>query len=222
MRKTWVILIQALTLQAIQICDAEEQRLEFIAENSAMAVGERFLLHIQASPDSWVRVDTSSDMKSWEELVNIRVWKQATVYFDETSSSLGNRFYRLSSEGTSISDARAVWRAHEITRYRCQLEWAEGLSGGVAQVTVDGDTKTVTATNPDQVAISSGLEEDLPDMDEPFALLVDAQDSGARGIHVSYDKEFGYPTRIWIDHNPGRDVLQGFVVTEFEVLPDFN
>ena len=161
-------------------------------------------------------------MKSWEELVNLRVWKQATVYFDETSSNLGNRFYRLGSDVISISDARAVWWKHGITRYRCQLEWGEGLNGGVAQVTVDGDSKTVTATNPDQAAISRDMGEDLPGIEELFALLIAAEDSGARGIHVSYDRDFGYPTRIWIDHNPGRDVLRGFVVTEFEVLPDFN
>ena len=222
MRKTWVILIQALTLQAIQICDAEEQKFEFIAENSRFTSEEHFLLSIRSAPNTWFRIDASSNLEDWEELINMRELSGATAYFDETSSRFGSRFYRLSGIPTTIAGSRSVWLSRSIQHYRFHLERgvydSPVLGGESVTVTVEGEDISVG-----DYSASGGVVFDInniPDMGGLFDLLSAAEASGARSMHVAYDPEYGFPTRIWIDHNPYRDALEGFVITDFEILSE--
>ena len=220
----FLVCLISLQFTAPVFSGTEEQSLEFIAGNSQFTPDERFLLHIRSVPGSWIRVETSSDLKKWEELVNLRVFREATVYFDETSSKSGRHFYRLSDNPTSFAESRTFWREHAIGRYRFQLQWAGNESSAFwdesVTVTAEGDSKTVSGIKVNQNGESAFSEEEFPDIGELFELLIFAEISEAREMHVSYEPELGFPTRIWIDHNPHRDALEGFVITDFEILPD--
>lgn len=220
----FLIWLTSLQFEVPVFSETEEQSLEFFARNSQFTFDEQFLLHIRSVHGSWIRVETSSDLKNWEELVNLKEFKEVTVYFDETSSKSGKRYYRLSDNPTSIAESWALWREHAIDRYRFQLQWAGSESSAFwdecVTVTVEGNLKTVSGIRVTQNGESAFSEEDFPGIDEVFELLISEETLEARGMHVSYEPELGFPTRIWIDHSPHRDALEGFAITDFEILPD--
>ncbi|HVR35262.1 MAG TPA: hypothetical protein VMS21_05365, partial [Methylomirabilota bacterium] len=78
-----------------------------------------FLALIDPVTNQWTRIEVSSDLNGWSELVNLYATDDccSSIYIDDTARDVDRRFYRVMSPGTTVQEARARWESLSVNSY---------------------------------------------------------------------------------------------------------
>jgi hypothetical protein len=196
---------------------AQPERPEFVQHTF---VGGGFFLGIWSVTNQWMRVEISSDLEEWSELVNLITTRpQGGIYVDVAARDAERRFYRVVVPGTSVEEAKARWKSHAVSRYQFRARHWDHRTGLVTgTVMVANGTKTVTDVTICGQPASEFDPEAFPAIEELLDLLEEAAAAGALLVWSQYDAELGFPFRALINH-PAENRLTEYEISELQVLP---
>jgi hypothetical protein len=169
--------------------------------------------------NTWVQVESSSDLKNWVAVANVLTTNSSVPYVDYPPPNSTTRFYRVVSPGPSASDARAAWQALKPEHYRYNFENVKLDHGGglwACTVIMSNGIKSVINVTVNGNPATSFEPNDFLTPDELFALLISVEASGTKLAHVSYHPEWGFPAALNIVDS-GSGVIQ---YRMFEFVPD--
>jgi hypothetical protein len=151
---------------------------------------------------NWVALEASDDLSTWSEVADIATTNSGTFFVDQGMALSPCRFYRLRQPGTTVDDAGAKWPTKTNLSYQFQL-MRVNLTGAVsvltATVTVTAGQKVISNAQDDGQPIAQPDPADFPSVEELFAALKSAQQTGCRQVLAIYDQVLGYPVECFID-----------------------
>jgi len=202
---------------------AQSERPWFIRQ---VFIGENFVLAV-ADPitNEWMRIEVSSDLVSWAGLVNFATTNQLSpfIYGDDTASAVARRFYRISAPGTSVEQARTLWKSQNVSSYSFSLQHTFVGMGRIfrGKVMVRNGKKTVTDVTLNGEPVIEFDPDDFPTIEELFDLLEGAANQGVRSVWVRYEGHRGFPCRCLIDNrdSPGSFDISEYRLSDFQIAP---
>jgi hypothetical protein len=197
---------------ASTVAGQQQPELEFIR---GTFVGENFFVTFRPNTTQWMRLEISSDLSSWTELVSIATTNLAgaVLYGDDTAQRAGRRFYRITYPSRVLEEAHSLWQAQNLDAYRFQLRRVGPPSDRsstipvvlTGTVTVRAGQKTVTDVEVNFQPAAEFNPADFPTVAEMFDLLAEAATGGVRLVWARYDPNRGFPLRCLIDRQGSAD-----------------
>jgi hypothetical protein len=172
---------------------------------------------------NWVAIEASPNLSTWTEVGNVATTNIETFFVDQQAALPPYQFYRLRQAGTTVDEARSRWPTNTNLSYEFQsTALTAGVTGAVsavtATVTVAAGQKVISNAQANGQPIAQPNPDDFPSVQELFAALESARQTGCRQTWVIYDSVLGYPVECFIDRraaaNPaasGGQAVQYFI-----------
>ena len=165
-------------------------------------VGNDVFVAFAPQTTNWVALEASADLSTWTEVADVATTNSGTFFTDQAAALSTCRFYRLRQPGTTADDARAKWPTDTNLSYQFQLirvAYTGSVSVLTATVTVTAGQKIISNAQANGQSIAQPDPADFPSVEDLFAALRSAQQTGCRQVWAIYDPVLGYPVECVID-----------------------
>jgi len=149
----------------------------------------------------WVVLESSTDLTGWQPVVNLLTTNSSVPFIDYPPATATVRLYRVRSPGVTAAQASSAWAASRPSHYQYRFENSNQDGNGVllaGTVTVSNGVKTVTNVTANGLPTTTFDPADFLTPEEMIAEIADVEALGAKLAHVSYDKQWGFPSAVVI------------------------
>lgn len=169
--------------------------------HSSSQIPQSVLLSIRPHSTSWVLLETSRDLVSWQPVVNLLTTNSTGPFVDYPPTNSLVRFYRARSPGVAAALAMSSWQAIQPAHYQYLFQNTKLDEGGIVwagTVIVSNGVTTVSSVTANGIPASIYDPADFLTPDEVFTLLTVVESQGVKLAHVIYDEQWGFPARVVI------------------------
>jgi hypothetical protein len=167
--------------------------------HSSSQIPQSVLLSIRPHSTGWVLLEASSDLASWQPVVNLLTTNSSGPFVDYPPSNSLVRFYRARSPGVTATQALSSWQAVRPAHFQYVLQNTKLDAGGIVwsgTVTISNGVKTVTNVTANGIPTTSFDPADFLAPEEVFALITTVESQGVKLAHVTYDEQWSFPASV--------------------------
>jgi hypothetical protein len=187
---------------------------EVILQRSSQ-IPQSVVLSIRPHSTSWVLLEASSDLTSWQPVVNLLTTNSSGPFVDYPPTNSLVRFYRARSPGVTAALALSSWQAVEPAHYQYVFQNTKLDTGGgivwSGTVTVSNGVKTVSSVTANGIPTTTYNLADFLTPEGVLSFVASVEAQGVKLAHVTYDEEWSFPASVVVV-SPFTDYrISGFV-----------
>lgn len=187
-----------LVLTNFAVVTASGQAPEVIL-HSASQIPQSVLLSIRPHSTGWVLLEASSDLVTWQPIVNLLTTNSTGPFVDypPTNSLVG--FYRVRSPGVTAALALSSWQSVRPAHYQYWFQNTKLDAGGIVwagTVTLSNGVKTVSGVTDNGVPTTAFDPADFLTPEEVFTFVASVESQGVKLAHVTYDRQWSFPASV--------------------------
>lgn len=167
--------------------------------HSSSQIPQSVLLSIRPHSMSWVLVEISADLVSWQPAVNLLTTNSTGPFVDYPPTNSLARFYRARSPGLAAAQALSSWQAVRPVHYQYLFQNTKLDTGGIVwfgTVTLSNGVKTVSNVTANGIPTTSFDTDDFLTPEEVFAVIASVESQGVKLAHVAYDEQWRFPASV--------------------------
>ncbi len=169
--------------------------------HASSQIPQSVALSIRPYSTNWVLLETSTDLASWQPIVNLLTTNSTGPFVDYPPGNSLVRFYRARRPGVMVAGALGSWQSIRPPQYQYLFQNTKFDAGGTVlsgTVTISNGVKTVSGVTANGFPTTSYDSTDFPTPEEVFAMIMAVESQGVKLAHVTYDPEWSFPARVAI------------------------
>ncbi|MGC8989208.1 MAG: DUF6174 domain-containing protein, partial [Verrucomicrobiia bacterium] len=156
-------------------------------------------MSIRPHSTGWVLLEASSDLASWQPVVNLLTTNSTSPFVDYPPTNSLVRFYRARSPGVTAALALSSWQAVRPDHYQYLFQNTKLDAGGIVwsgTVTVSNGVKTVSSVTANGIPTMTYDPADFLTPEELFSFVASVEVQGVKLAHVTYDMQWSFPASV--------------------------
>lgn len=164
-------------------------------------IPQSVVLSVRPHSSNWVLLETSSDLVSWQPVVNLLTTNSSGPFVDYPPTNSFIRFYRARLPGVTAAQALSSWQTVRPAHYQYLFQNSKLDAGGVlfaGTVTISNGVKSVSAVTANGFPTTTYDPADFLTPEEVFTQIAGAELQGVKLAHATYDEQWSFPASVMI------------------------